>query len=245
MDEDKIYVGIITFVVGVIFKHLWDRFIRRIITIRYSVWHQTLALSGDDPLFGNVQVLHDNNSVTNLFISSIQLSNDSNHDLSGLELNIACDQQSLILISHAANSRSLKNLKLSDDFSQILSEENVSNPLRTRDYQVPVLNRGDVINILMLVTRDVPGLPYISVSCDHPGLKLKFHAVSPQKLYGESQKMSALIGLFIGVTLCFTILYYSLTQSLSVWLAYILGATGAVLGALAIKLMRLIKKLLT
>jgi len=245
MNEDKIYIGVITFVTGIIFKHLWDRFIHRIITIRYSVWHQTLALSGDNPLFGNVEVLHEGTSVKNLFISAVKLSNDSNHDLSKLELNIACDSQSLILISHAANSRSLKNLNLTDDWSQALSDEHVPDPLRTRDYQVPVFNRGDVIDILMLVTRETVGLPFLVVSCDHPGLKLKFHFDSPQKLYGESQKLSALVGLLITIILCSGIVYYEISQATAVWSAYFLGATGAILGTLSIKTMRFIKKFFT
>jgi len=243
---DKILVGIITFIAGGFVKHLWDRFINRITTIRYNVWHQYLGTSSDNPLFGSVKVLYNETPVKSLFTSMVTISNDGNRDLSDLELNIVCDARSAILISHGMNRASLNELLFTDNYFRVLSEnkpENYGYIFGRRDYKLPVLNRGDRVEILLLTTNFDAREPQITVSCDHPGVKMKFQKQAPQILFGESQQQSAIVGLFIAVAICYFLTMSSLSLATAVWIAFGLGAFAAFFGVLAIKLFKYLRRI--
>ena len=52
MEEQIIFPVNPPFLQRIVIKHLWDRFIRRITTLRYTVWIVTLASRLIDPKFG-------------------------------------------------------------------------------------------------------------------------------------------------------------------------------------------------
>ena len=49
--------------IGVLAAKLWQRYLQRMVTIRWSVIHETLAADGDDPRWGLVEIRYNGNPV--------------------------------------------------------------------------------------------------------------------------------------------------------------------------------------
>jgi hypothetical protein len=235
-----------TFLGGAILAHLWDRIIRRITVLRYTVFHQHIALSGADSRLGSIKVQYNEVLVNSLYLSTVEISNDTNRDIANLEIEVVCDQTSTILKSEALNKSSARTLNLTERYSKLLLNDDptqAKNILSFRDYLVPVLNRRDVIQVTLLVTNEAGRPPVITAGCDHIGVRLRFQKEVPQKLFGEPQNLSVLIGLAMTVTICYFIVLYRMNLSPAVWYAFLLGAVGGTMGAFVLKLFRFLRRL--
>lgn len=246
MDNAVSYL--VTFFGGAVLAHLWQKVVRRITVLRYSVLHQHVALSADDPGFGQVKVLCNDMPVKTLYFSTLEVCNDTNRDVANLELNVTCDPESIILKSQSMNKTSLRNLFMTDKYSKLLENEDPTQArtlLSFREYAIPVLNRGDIVQVTMLVSNDAGRQPVITAACDHLGVRLRLQKDVPQKLFGESQGLSVLIGFLITVVVCYWIILVHMNLSSAVWYSYVLGAIGGTIGAFSLKLFRLLRRLFT
>jgi len=200
------------------------------------------------PGVGSIEVLHNSVPVKSLYLSNVSIINDTNRDLSDIEFNITCDPNSIILTSQGINKASGKNVYFTDRYSKLLSDnspDNVRNVLSFRDYLVPVINRRDTIEFSLLIVNELANFPYLTVACEHIGIKIKFQKVPRQKLFGESTSISALIGLIITTIACYLLIYFNFALTLGVWLSFILGLTTSFFGLLIIKLFKKLRRLFT
>ncbi len=76
--KDKIFIPLITFLLGVFVTHIWNKFKNRIKLLKYTVWHQYLGMSIDDARFGSLKLLYNNNPIKNLYLSRVILLNWNN-----------------------------------------------------------------------------------------------------------------------------------------------------------------------
>lgn len=243
---EKIMIGIITFVFGAVVTHLWDKVRKRIVWLKYTVLHHALGASAQDAKFGSVKLLYNDTPVVNLFMSTIMISNENSSDLSNIDLNIVCDQESLILISHGRNMASSNELQLTANYASLLSnakQENLGYLFTRRDYKIPVLNRGDKIEFALVTTNPKGKQPYLTVNCDHAGVKMR-QVPKFQELFGEPLPHSALIGAIIAVTLCLPAVCFIESKAVLVGACVGFGLFASLLGVLAIKVWKFLWKLL-
>lgn len=245
--RDKIILSLITFVSGIFIKGIWDKFKKRIICLRYTVWHQYLGASVDDTRFGSLKLLYNNTPLKSLYMSNVKLINESEKDLSALEVNIVCDQGSAILVSYGKNRASLKELKFTDEYNKVLLNQNPDNMghiFERRDYKIPVLNRGGKVDFSLLTT-NLKGLqPRLSVSCDYPGAKMKYGNVLPE-LFGEPQAKSALLGSLAALLLCIPIVIFIESKAIAVFIAGLICLFAVLLGIILRKLCKLLIKIIS
>jgi hypothetical protein len=247
MNAEKVYIGVGTFILGAFFTHIWGKFKNRTMLLKYSVWHNPLGSSVDDSRFGSVKVLYNDKHVKTLYMSTILLCNESCRDLSNIEVNIACDPDSAILISTGKNRSSINELSFTDHYNWLLTEnkpESMQYIFHRRDYKLPVINRNDKIDFALLTTNFKGQRPYVTVSCDHSGVKMQFVQGVPQ-LFGEPQQASALLGVMITFLLCIPIVYLINNKCVAVILAALIGLFATLLGILLRKAWKLILKLLS
>jgi len=244
--KEEILIPLGTFILGLFINHIWEKFKKRISLVKYTVWHLFLGGSADDPRFGSLKLLYNDRPVRNLYMSRVLLSNESNRDLSNVELNVVSDRDSAILVSHGRNMSSLNDLSFTDKYTKVLSElkpENMEYIFGRRDYKLPVLNRGDKVEISLLLTNFKSMQPNITVSCDYPGVKMKYARVFPE-LFGEPQIHSALLGTLIALLLCVLIIFLIHSKTIAVLLAAFICLFASLLGVLARKICKLIIKIL-
>lgn len=85
---EKILIGTITLVIGIVIKHIWDKYINRITKLKYSIWHNYIGSSIEDVKFGSVKLLYNQNELQNLYASNVIIKNETGKDLNDLELNM-------------------------------------------------------------------------------------------------------------------------------------------------------------
>ena len=149
----NIIVPVITFLIGAFVMHVWERYKSRVNLLNYEVWHQPLGLTAEDIRFGSVKVLYNEQPVNNLYMSTIYVRNESNKDIADIKLNIACDVNSIILVSYGRNLSSLNELSFTSEYQGRLISGNPGLDLyQKRDYLIPVINRGDTIVFTLLTS---------------------------------------------------------------------------------------------
>jgi len=243
----NIIVPVITFLIGAFVMHVWERYKSRVNLLNYEVWHQPLGLTAEDIRFGSVKVLYNEQPVNNLYMSTIYVRNESNKDIADIKLNIACDVNSIILVSYGRNLSSLNELSFTSEYQGRLISGNPGLDLyQKRDYLIPVINRGDTIVFTLLTsnTNAIHQQPILSLGTDYPGLRMNF-AKPVQLLFGESQSSSALLGIIATLLVCVPIIYYIPNKAIAVIVAACFALFAALIGVLIRKLVKQILKLLS
>jgi hypothetical protein len=242
---EKIIIGTITLIIGIIVKHYWDKYHNRISRLKYSIWHNYIGSSIEDVKFGSVRLLYNNNDLKNLYSSNVIIKNETGKDLSDLELNISCVNQNLILVSHGRVIGSIKELEFTDSYSEIIEQNNPDNNeyiYTRRDYKIPVINRGDTIEITLLTTSFNNQKPYLFVSTEHKGVKLKYY-LEPLKTMGVPQLQSSLIGVLISLFVCYPIYQFVHNQYLLIGLILLNGWIASLYGVAILKINAWIKNM--
>lgn len=245
---ESIYSYIGTYVAGVISSHLWEKFIHRLTILRFTVSSVPIGISAENPAFGKVEIKHNNQSVNNLYFTTVRILNETSRDISNIEIEIGCDSQGVILVSQAMNLTSTKYIYFTDKYSKMLTDSKPDDSLsvlRFRDYSIPVLNRGHIIEVSMLIDSVVRTQPVITVGCDHLGVKMKFQKEPPQKLLGESQSLGSLFGFMITAVVCYLIIRSEMNLTPAVWYSFFLGGLSAGVGIFLIKIFKFFRRVLT
>jgi hypothetical protein len=251
MVKETIFSGYlwpaITFVLGLITQHLFGLYKNKIAKVRYSINKTFLGVSGEDNIFGKVQVLYNNIPVKNLFLCNITLINTSNKDFKDVTITAWCDTGSILLISRAHKSSSINSLNLTQEFLQEAAKNMGNNPslfLSRRPYAVPVFNRDDNVIFSCLVTNDKGAEPNIYLDCEHEGLRLEPSFVRPLTFWGENQTHGAWCGLIICALLSLMVVNYIQSKFAMAIVVYFLGALCLIPGVIYLKIVKRLKKII-
>lgn len=187
----------------------------RVKTLEYTVTHDRIAFSANDAIFGSVQVTWQNHSVTSLFTSRVELANQTGSDLTDIKIKVYTGA-TLLLGQRTEIPGTTHVLRFTDDFARQLRVEPGGTPTpeqfdlynHSREYVVPVLNRGQ--RVLMTYLTTVPnGTEGPSVWLDmlHKGVRVRYRPLV-LKVHGVPIKIAVAVGLAAAVaTLALTSLF--------------------------------------
>src|SRR5258706_4221789 len=88
--------GPLTFLAGIASTVISLQIAGRRRLLSYTVVHNRIGLSANDPLFGNVQITWNNNLAANLFLSNIVLTNESLSDFKDVEATLYTSDTELL-----------------------------------------------------------------------------------------------------------------------------------------------------
>lgn len=227
---------------GWIVAQFWRRFRARMTILRWQAGHVPVAVSGQDAVFGTIEVLYNGNQVHNLFFTTIDLQNQSNTDLADIDLNIVFQDGTTIFMARGAVQGSANALPFADPFDRELDrfiKLSPTDPNRAslgvalalrRDFRVPVLNRGASLKISMLVQAPPGRQPFVSLACDAKGVRLLFQG--PQNLvFGVERNLAVLTGISIGLAIVTGIIASPLSPIAAALAAFAVGLVVGILGA--------------
>jgi len=241
--------------IGAVLMQGWRRYRGRMLTLRWQAFHQPLAISAEDTYFGTIEVRYNGEPVQNLFFTTIDIQNESNTDLVGLDLNFIFNDGTMIRISHGAVQRSANSLPFAAPFATELArfvqlpQDNPQRPplaaalARRRDYRVPTLNRGSTVRVGMLVQGQPGKQPVIDLASDHPGLRLVFQPPRPL-LFGVNHNVAALTGVLAGIAVIVGLSLTSVGRIAGMALSFAIGCVTAVLGVLVVRAFRVVQRVL-
>lgn len=216
----------------------------------YNVWHDRVAVSTDDASFGSVTVLWDGKPVPNLFLSTVELRNESLRDFTDVEVRVWSSTTRLL------NERSeivgtTQRIYWSEEYSALLLLPENGDATETqlqlwnsqRDYLIPAMNRGQVVRVSILNSAPGPAPPNIWLETLHPGVKVQFRTV-PQQFMGVPQPAAALTGTLAGILVVALIATLVDSVPLAAILAFLYGIVCMIPGAILLRSWRWVREAL-
>lgn len=244
--------GAFSFLCGALIMHLWNRFRNRLKRLRYTVEYTRLAVSSQNPAWGNIQVLHNNFPVKNLHFGLVELQNESTSDLQDVRVDIATVDGGEILISNGSIEGVLQQISFTDSFKGLMekviaktaTQDEQGFFIRRREYVIPVFNRGAVTRFFTLMTRPDEKKPTLKISINHPGTVL-IHQSRIGLLWGVPKDTALQVGIFLGVLLISPILKMGSSHSIVTFFGWVTGLCVLPIGVIAIKAWRFLLKVLS
>jgi len=209
-----------------------------------------MAFATEDFGWGKVEILYNGQPAGNLHIVNVQIVNDSQSDLTDLELDVQMSEGTRVLRSAAQVAGTVNLLPFAGAYAAMLVEAGkrsltaaeLATWARRSDFRVPVLNRGGITDLRYLVTRTDFATPTVSVHCNHPGVRVR-HEPPAQQYWGVNQTRASLTGLLVGLAAVTATVRAAGGTWWGVGLAWLVGACGVVIGAAIIKTWRWLSRM--
>ena len=246
------YVSAVTAALGgIVVTWLTQRVLHKRGTFSYFVQHWPLGTSTEHPIFGSVSIAWNGNSVANLYLSTIELKNESMNDYQ--DVIIQTYTSNTLLLSEQTQVVDTPNIvEWSDAYKARMLVQPAAAPTeqqwnlyyRQRDYVVPVINRGQIIRFTYLNSATGKERPSIWLSVTQKGVRLKFRGPQEQ-IYGVPRPHAALVGVIIGLAGLLVLLWQVSDARIVGVVAFTYGLAAQFPGVLAIRLFRKLRAFLT
>lgn len=249
--ENQLVIAVGSWAGGILAAVIVQQILNRRGVLSYFVQHQSLGISAEDSTFGNVKITWNDSPVSNLYLSTIELVNESSKDLQNVHVKAYSDD-TILLTEFPHLVGTTECIKYSPAYQQDLYVPPGDSPTdrqlelyrKRREYIVPVMNRGQVVRFQYLNTSKTPEQPHIWIDLVHPGIVLKFRQPQTQVL-GVPQPWASLAGAIAGIVFA-TILYtYSPFTWLTAFGCLIFGFFAQIPGAYTIRIIRVFRQWLS
>lgn len=233
---------------GIVTAWLTQRILNKRGIFTYSVTHNRVGITAEDAIFGNVTVLWNNTPIQNLYLSTVEVKNESMNDYENVVVSTYTNDTRLM--TEQTQLMDTPNiLEWSEKYKKQMHVESGNNPTdvqqntynSSREYVVPILNRGQSIKITYLNSAKGTSMPNIWLSVVQKGVRLKFQG--PQnEILGIPQGQAALFGVFIGIVVLIALSLFISEPWIVAIVAMTYGLVAQLPGAYTIKLMRRAKE---
>ncbi len=180
--SNTLAVSMLSLLAGALITTIATKIHAKTAVFRYSTRVERVALAADDRVFGTVRVSWHDQNVRNLYLVSVEIENASTRDFENVPLKVYPSGSTIMLNERTAVVNTPYIVKWAPEFAATLvvapggtlseGQWNVYN--HSREYLVPVFNRGQVLELSYLCTRpDDDEAPYVFVSTQLKGVVLK------------------------------------------------------------------------
>jgi hypothetical protein len=216
----------------------------------YYVTHNRLGMSSNDSIFGNVSVTWNDNPVAHLFLSTIELKNESLNDYENVAIQTyTSDTRLLTESTHVLDSPNV--IEWSEKFRAKLHVEPGHNPTEAqqniyngqREYIIPVFNRGQVVRINYLNAANSESIPNLWLSATIKGVRIKFR-VPKNQIFGVPQPLAGIVGAVFGLAGIIPLVLYVENLWVIALVVYAYGLVAQLPGVAFIKLYRKSRELI-
>ncbi|WP_369160482.1 hypothetical protein [Candidatus Thiodiazotropha sp. LNASS1] len=246
--ENKVVLALLSAFGGILTAVLVQQWLNRRSLFTYNVLHNQVGQSADDAIYGSVQVTWNGNQVARLYLSTIELINQSTKDFEGVVVRVFTNNSKL-LTQHTQIVGTTRIVDFTENYKHDIAVPDGQEPTEQqfdfywhqRDYIIPTFNRGQTVRFEFLNTVDGETSPEIWLEVLHKGVNCKFR-VAQQQFMGVTQPTAALAGTLVGFLFVVAMLMFLENTVVAAILAYTMGLLVLVPGALAIKGYRKLKE---
>ncbi|KQT34067.1 hypothetical protein [Methylophilus sp. Leaf414] len=232
---------------GLLVSWLSHKVINKRGVFRYYLTNNRIGISAQDSVFGNVEIRWNDVPNRNLFISTIELKNESLIDYENIIINTYTNNTKLLTeATHVLDSPNILNLtqaykdKITVPTGEEPSEAQKNIFHGQREYNLPVFNRGQVVKFEYLNSAVTEEEPAIWLSATVKGVKVIFQP--PQVIvFDVPRNKAAIYGAVIGLIALIPLTRYTNTAWIIGLIALIYGYFVIVPGAYFIKSVRKIR----
>jgi hypothetical protein len=248
--NNKYFIGIAAAIGSMLLTILAQYLLNKRSLFRYFVWHNRVGVTTDDAIFGSVSVTWNNRIMANLYLSTIELINESMKDFENVIVRVFSNDTQL-LTERTEVVGTTHFLQLTDEYAQRLTVPRNQTPTEAqinlyasqRDYLIPTMNRGQAIRFIYLNSATTQNQPTIWLDIVHKGVKLNFR-VAHNKVFGVPQPNASLIGLIVCLFVFVVVIIFVDQIWLAATISFLLGLFAQILGAFVLKIWLGLKNLL-
>ena len=242
--ENKVVFGILSAIGGIVLAALTQQFLNRRQLFTYNVFHSRIGISADDAIYGSVKVTWNDNPVAHLYLSTIEVINQSGKDFENVELRIFTND-CLLLSQRTEIVGTSRLIDFTDEYQKRIAVAPGEQPNQQqfdlfrsqRDFVAKTMNRGQLLRFQFLTAARTEAQPTIWADVLHKGVKC-IYRVPKSEFMGVPHSDAALAGSIVGLLIVgFTILYIE-SLPLAAAISFVAGWTVLIPGALAIKALR-------
>ena len=245
--NNKLILAVVAALLGGIVTIITQRWLNRRALFTYSVSHSRIGLSAEDAVYGSVKITWNENFVYRLYLSTIELTNQSTRDFESVIVRAFTDNTAL-LTEKTNVAETTRVLEWTEEYKRKIAVPVGSKPTDTqndlywhnRDYIIPTMNRGQTIRFEFLNAAESEEQPAIWLDVLHKGVKCKFKPWQNQ-FRGVAQPTAVLVGNLVGVSAVGLMIFYVGNSPIPILLSYLLGVYVLLPGTYAIKAYRLIR----
>ncbi len=238
---------------GAVITFIISKLTNKTARLRYSRVVERIALAADDVIFGSVRITWgDGNSMRNLYLATVEVENESSHDFENIDLKVYCAPDTLLLGERTSIPNSPYIVKWSPTFraslatpeGETLSQKQWETYHSTREYEVPVFNRGQLLHLSYLCTRpNDDRIPEVFVSTQLKGARL-FHQRRRNFIHGVPMQIALTHGLVIALLVLALCCYFLRNVPVASIVCMMVGLFAQSLGAGEYKLRKWFWRLL-
>ena len=250
----NVLTALIGGIVGGILTAIFTAVSRKTSLITYNTRIERLAVSGDDPIFGNVRVVwgNQNQTVRNLYMVSVEIENGTIRDFENINFTVYTNNETFFLSErtmvvgepYALNWSKFYRDQLAVPQGAAPTDAQSATYYHRREFELPVFNRSQRVHLNFLCTRPADdAAPGVWVSTQLKGAKLilKNH---PVYVWGVPRDVAIGRGIVVVIAVCAICTHYIRHLWITNTISLVAGLTVAAWGVGAYRLERRIKRLI-
>jgi len=239
--NSKIFIALASAFGGVVVSVITQNWLNRRALFTYYVFHNQIGLTSEDPIYGSVKVTWNDSPVGRLYLSTIELINESTKDFESVMVRVFTNN-TLLLTQRTEISGTTRVIDFTDEYKKEIfvpegeqpSDQQFELYRHRRDYIIPTMNRGQKVRFELLNAATTDEQPAIWLEILQKGIKCKFRIAHPLFM-GVPQPLAAFVGSLIGFIAVLFLLFLSNNIFIVGILSYAIGLIVLVPGALAIR----------
>ena len=245
--NDKLILVMASALFGIIATIITQRWLNRRAIFVYSVFHSQIGLSAEDAVYGSVRITWNNTPAYRLYLSTIELTNESTRDFESITVR-AFTNNTKLLKEKTSVVGTTRIVEYTDGYNQKIAVAKGAQPTEVqvnlyyhqKEYIIPTMNRGQTIRFEFLNEAESEEQPEIWLDVLHKGVRCKFKPLQDQFM-GVAKPTATLVGNMIGMLAVGLILIFAENTLTAAIFSYIIGVTVVLPGIYAIKVHRKIR----
>ena len=239
--ENKYLFFAVSAIGGMVVTLATQKILNRSGLLSYFVNHIRVGVSAVDEIFGTVKVTWNDTVIKHLYLSTVELVNESLKDYENVVVRVFSSDTNLL--THKTEIvGTTRILNMTEEYCkeiQVASGKTPTDAQREiywgrRDYLVPTMNRGQVLRFQYLNAAKTDDPPTIWLEVIHKGLKVKFRNPQPMIL-GVPHTTAALIGGLLGLMFVVCLIIFVKTLWIVAISSFIFGYLVIIPGAYFLK----------
>lgn len=150
--NSKFFIAIVSALCGIVGALIIQKILNRRSLFTYYVFHNRVGQSAEDAIYGSVKVTWNNNPVANLYLSTVELINESAKDFESIIVRIFTND-TILLTERTEILETTRIVEYTEDYKKEIFVQNGNQPNEhqinlhnsQRDYIIPTMNRGQKI----------------------------------------------------------------------------------------------------
>lgn len=241
MDLTLLLTSIVSTVIGALLTFMIQKIVNRRGLFTYFVQHNKVGTSAEDTVFGTVRVTWNNSPVGHLYLSVMELKNDSLQDYEDVVVKVFSND-TYLLTEQSEIIGTTYAPQWTEDFSKALAvglndqptDVQIAQYRRQREYLIPTMNRGQIIRFAYLNAALSEVQPALWIDIIHKGVKVKYRE-PPNTFMGVPQPHAAAVGAAFGVLVLSAVVSYVDIVWLASVICLVYGFTVVLPGVALIK----------